>query len=377
MTAHGGPWNQIGKWTLVLLVVGSVLWTSVGAQQASDPSSIFRLVTFQTTGELRLGATQGNGESGIVDIHNAILALMAAGAPEVRTLSYIPADMKSLIEVGDPAVAAVKTVYKAALAMKTSGKVVDPGGERRVFHPITAVKLRAPIPNPRNVFGMAGNYKSATPTAKPATPPNPATQKPASGLSRAPDPTLPSFFLKSVAGIVGQDDEIVMNDLMKDGLPSSHEAELAVIIGRRAKNVTEAQAMDYVFGYTVHNDVSGRTLRTGASTSEGSSMTKGMDTFAPLGPFLTLKEDVPDPYNLAIETKLNGKVWPMPNAHTKYMEHRIAFSVSYLSRIMTLLPGDILATGVPAPTAPLNAGDTVEITIERLGTLRNRVVGKF
>ncbi len=81
--------------------------------------------------------------------------------------------------------------------------------------------------------------------------------------------------------------------------------------------------MDYVFGYTVHNDVSGRTLRTGASSSEGSSMTKGMDTFSPLGPFVTLKEDV------------------------------------------------------PAPTAPLNAGDTVEITIERLGTLRNRVVGKF
>jgi 2-keto-4-pentenoate hydratase/2-oxohepta-3-ene-1,7-dioic acid hydratase in catechol pathway len=105
-------------------------------------------------------------------------------------------------------------------------------------------------------------------------------------------------------------------------------------------------------------------------------MTKGMDTFAPLGPYLTLKEDVPDPYNLAIETKLNGKVFPMPNAHTRYMIHRIPAAISLLSHIMTLMPGDILATGVPAPTAPLTAGDTVEITIERLGTLRNRVVAK-
>jgi 2-keto-4-pentenoate hydratase/2-oxohepta-3-ene-1,7-dioic acid hydratase in catechol pathway len=191
---------------------------------------------------------------------------------------------------------------------------------------------------------------------------------------RDPDPSLPSFFLKSVAGIVGQDDDIVITDLMTDGLPSSHEAELAVVIGKRAKNVTEAQAMDYVFGYTVHNDVSGRTLRTGASSSEGSAMTKGMDTFAPIGPFITLKEDVPDPHNLAIETRLNGKVFPMPNAHTKYMRHRIPFVVAYLSRIMTLQPGDILSTGVPAPTAPLNIGDLVEVTVERLGTLRNRVV---
>jgi 2-keto-4-pentenoate hydratase/2-oxohepta-3-ene-1,7-dioic acid hydratase in catechol pathway len=365
------------KRVLVLLVLLAALWVPAGAQQGAGASSIFRLVTFQTTGELRLGATQGNGTENIVDIHNAILALMAAGAPEVRNLGYIPADMKTLVEVGDPAVTALKTVYKTALALKASGKLVDPGGERRVFYPPTSVQLRAPIGNPRNVFGMAGNYRRETAPATPPPAPNPATQKPASGLSRAPDRSLPSFFLKSVAAIVGPDDDIVMTDLMKDGLPSSHEAELAVVIGRRAKNVTEAQAMDYVFGYTVHNDVSGRTLRTGASSSEGSSMTKGMDTFAPLGPYVTLKEDVPDPHNLAIETKLNGKVFPMPNAHTKYMEHRIPFAVSYLSRIMTLLPGDIIATGVPAPTAPLNAGDTVEITIERLGTLRNKVVGKF
>lgn len=357
----------------------AALTTFAAAQQAQRPAPIFRLATFQTTGDLRLGATQGNGESDIVDIHNAIRALVALGAPEVRTLAYIPPDMKTLVEVGDSAVAAVKTVYRAALSHKAGGKLVDPGGDARVFYPHTSVRLRAPIPNPRQLFGMASNYRRVDAPAATQPRPAPAAARPAGasgegGLGRAPNPNLPSFFLKSVAGIVGPDDEIVMTDLLKDGYPNTHEAELAFVVGKRAKNVSESAALDYVFGYTVHNDVSGRTLQTGATSSEGSSMTKGMDTFAPLGPYLTLKEDVPDPYNLAIETKLNGKVFPMPNAHTKYMEHRIPAALSLLSQIMTLEPGDIVATGVPAPTAPLVPGDTVEITIERLGTLRNRIV---
>ena len=366
----------------VLCVFGliSSVWTPAAAQRSGE-ATIFRLVTFQTTGELRLGATEGDGSAGIVDIHNAIRALAAAGAPEVKSLGYIPADMKTLIEIGDAAVAGVKTVYRATLAAKANGRLTDPGGAARVLHPLTSVRLRSPIPNPQKVFGIAGNYHGMPTQAQPAAAAAPAApapaQAPAGGrLGRTPDRSLPSIFLKSVSGIVGQDDEIVMTTLLKDGYPNSHEAELAVVIGKVARNVSEADAMNYVFGYTVHNDVSGRTLRSGASSSEGSALTKGMDTFAPLGPFLTLKADVPDPHNLAIETKLNGKVFPMPNAHTKNMRHRIPASISFLSHVMTLYPGDIIATGVPAPTAPLTAGDTVEITIERLGTLRNKVVLK-
>ena len=360
---------------LMLAVVAvTALGAAAHAQNRPEEASIFRLVTFQTTGELRLGATQGNGESDIVDIHNAIRALIAAGAPEARNLSYVPADMKTLIEVGDTAVATVKTVYRASLALKSSGKFVDPGGERRVFYPHTAVRLRTPIPNPQKAFGLAGNYRRVDAPETPPPAPAPAPPANTSKLGRTPDRSLPSPFLKSVSSIVGPDDEIVMTELLADGYPSSHEVELAVVIGKRAKNISEAEAYNYIFGYTVHNDVSGRTLKTGASSSEGSSMTKGMDTFGPTGPYLTLREDVPDPHNLALETKLNGKVFPMPNAHSKNMIHRIPKTVAFISHIMTLEPGDIIATGVPAPTAPLTAGDTVEITIERLGTLRNRVV---
>ena len=342
--------------TAILAALGT---PAAAQQQPVGDQAIFRLLTFQTTGDLRLGATQGDGERDIVDIHNAALALKAANAPEVRTLPFIPAEMKALIEVGDEAVNAVKTVYRAALSMRSSGKFVDPGGERRVFYPHTAVRIRTPIPNVRKVFGMANNY----------------IEEGASISKR------PSFFLKSVDSIIGPSEPIIVSDFLLEGAKTrrganTHEPELAFVIGRRAENVSEAEAMDHVFGYTIHNDVSGRTLPTGRSGTEGSSMTKGMRTFGPTGPYITLKEDVPDPYSLRIVARINGRVADIPNGHTKYMVHRIATAVSMLSRIMTLEPGDIVATGVPDPDTPLQVGDTIEITVDRLGTLRNPVVGE-
>ena len=190
--------------------------------------------------------------------------------------------------------------------------------------------------------------------------------------------------LKSVDSIIGPGDPIVVSNFLLAGIKTctsgfcdnTHEPELAFIIGRRARNVAEADAMDYVLGYTIHNDVSGRTLPTGRTGTEGSSMTKGIRTFGPTGPYITLKEDVPDPYNLGIVARVNGQVVNIPNGNTKYMVHRIAKAVAMLSRIMTLEPGDIVATGVPDPDTALTVGDTIEAAVERLGTLRNPVVGE-
>ncbi len=103
-------------------------------------------------------------------------------------------------------------------------------------------------------------------------------------------------------------------------------------------------------------------------------MQKGLDTFAPCGPYLTLREDVPDPHNLTIEARLNGESWDIPNANTRHLTHNIPQIIAYLTQRITLLPGDIIATGVPAPVVPLRAGDTAEMIIGSLGTLRNRVV---
>lgn len=369
------PWvvrSFPGLLALLALVVTPVAVGSPAVPQQADEESIFHLLTFRTTGELRLGATEGDGQKDIVDIHNAILALKAIDAPEVADLPYVPADMRSLIEVGDPAVEGVKTVYQAALAHLADGSLEDPGGEFRVFHPPTSVHLETPIPNPHKMFGIASNYRDP---GEPAEPPAPLERtEPQEGFARPRDPGLVSPFLKSVAALCGPGDEIVMTDMLVDGFPNTHEIEFAYIIGRRAKNVPESEAMDYVFGYTIHNDVSGRSLPTGASGTEGSSMTKGMDCFGPTGPYITLAEDVPDPYDLDMETRLDGEVHEMPNANTMYMVHRIPAQIALLSSLMTLEPGDIIATGVPAPSAPIVAGDTVELYIERLGTLTNPVV---
>jgi acylpyruvate hydrolase len=335
--------------------------TAAEQQQPTDERNIFRLLTFERTGDLRLGATQGNGEADIVDIHNAIAALTAIDAPEVRNLPHIPIDMRSLIEEGDRAIQGVKTVYRTALSMRSSGKLAD-SGERRVFYAPSTVRVRTPIPNVRKVFGMANNYIEE-----------------GAQISK-----IASFFLKSVDSIIGPGDPIVVSDFLLAGAKTctsgfcdnTHEPELAFIIGRRARNVTEADAMNYVLGYTIHNDVSGRTLGTGRSSTEGSSMTKGIRTFGPTGPYITLKEDVPDPYNLSIVARVNGQPVNIPNGNTKYMVHRIATAVSMLSRIMTLEPGDIVATGVPDPDTALTVGDTIEAAVERLGTLRNPVVGE-
>ena len=142
----------------------------------------------------------------------------------------------------------------------------------------------------------------------------------------------------------------------------------------RAKNVSEAQAFDYVYGYTICNDVSARGLAQGEHPSQGSTISKGLDTFSPCGPYLTLKEEVPNPHSLALEAKINGKVFEMPNPNTSHLTFKIPQLIAYLSGRITLLPGDIVQTGVPAPVVTLKAGDTIEITIDRLGTLRNRVV---
>ena len=155
-----------------------------------------------------------------------------------------------------------------------------------------------------------------------------------------------------------------------------YEAELAVVIGRRARRVSEAEALDHVFGYTLINDVSARDLQFGdGQWTRG----KGLDTFAPLGPFITTRDEIADVQALKIEGRLNGEV--MQSSNTGKMIFKVAYLVSYLSQGMTLEPGDVIATGTPEgvgvfrdPPVLLKAGDVYEVEIEGLGMLRNPVV---
>jgi 2-keto-4-pentenoate hydratase/2-oxohepta-3-ene-1,7-dioic acid hydratase in catechol pathway len=157
-----------------------------------------------------------------------------------------------------------------------------------------------------------------------------------------------------------------------------YEAELAVVIGRRATRVSEADALDYVFGYTLINDVSARDLQFGdGQWTRG----KSLDGFAPLGPFITTRDEIADVQALNIEGRLNGAV--MQSSNTSKMIFKVPYLISYISQGITLEPGDVIATGTPEgvgifrePPVLLKAGDVFEVTIEKLGTLRNPVVGE-
>ena len=327
------------------------------AQQ--DGASTFRLLTFEAGASgPRMGTTRGNGNQEIMDVHNAVLYLLRSGASEGRTLPPIPIDMRSLVEAGAPSIAAVKSLHQTMTALRASGKFNEPGGIHRVFHPPSGISYLPPILNPSKIFGLAGNYIRKTPDGKPG----------AYDFAE-----YPSAFLKPPSAQVGHNSEINLEGLLTTGV---HEPEMAVIIGKRATNVPESQAMEYVMGYTVHNDVSARDLPQGQHNSQGSTISKGLDTFAPTGPYITLKEDVPNPHNLPISGVVNGKPWPIPNANTSFLTFNVPQLIAYLSERVTLEPGDIIATGVPGPVMVFEEGDVVELTIGHLGTLRSTVVSK-
>lgn len=340
---------SIGALATVLVGATPMRVSTAVAQPQPAERPIFRLLTFEAGSDMRLGATAGEGAD-VIDVHNGIRWLLQDGVEEARSLPYIPADMRALIEAGAQTIGAVRQVHDLVAARRTGGTMKDPGGRARVFHPHTGIRILPPVTNPSKIYGLAGNYPRGGDLA---------------------NPKYPSAFFKSPASLAGPGDVIDLAGLVTTGV---HEPEMSFVIGRRAKNVPAAQAFEYIVGYTICNDVSAREMEQGAHPTQGATFSKGLDTFSPCGPYLTLKEDVPDPHNLNIEARLNGKPSPMPNSNTRHLTFKIPQIVEYISRRMTLLPGDIIQTGVPAPVVPLKAGDTVEITIERLGTLQNRVV---
>ena len=188
-------------------------------------------------------------------------------------------------------------------------------------------------------------------------------------------PTKPVIFSKFSTCIIAPNEPIVVPD---ESTQTDYEAELAVVIGRRATNVNRADAMDYVFGYANFNDVSARDFQFADSQWQRG---KSCDTFAPIGPFIATADEVPDPQALSIKFRLNGET--MQNSTTGQMIFGVAELIEYLSRYFTLEPGDIIATGTPPgvgfarkPPVYLKDGDVCEVEIEGLGILSNPVTGQ-
>lgn len=186
-------------------------------------------------------------------------------------------------------------------------------------------------------------------------------------------PKEPIIFFKSTTSVSGPNDDIV---IPKNSGKTDWEVELAVVIGKRASYVEEDEAMEFVAGYCLHNDVSEREFQ----IERGGQWVKGKscDTFAPLGPWLATKEEIKDENNLRLWLTVNGK--KMQDSNTNDLIFKIPFLISYISRFMTLLPGDIISTGTPSgvglgfnPPVYLKAGDVVELGIDGLGTQKQKV----
>ncbi len=187
-------------------------------------------------------------------------------------------------------------------------------------------------------------------------------------------PSEPLLFPKTTNVLIGPDQDIVIPRFLKDygfkNLRTDHEAELALIIGDRCKDVSVDMAMNHVFGYTCMNDVSQRNLQNGDRT--GWFRGKSLDTFGPIGPRVVLAQDIPDPQNLVIRCRLNGKT--VQEANTSQMIFTIPQIIAFVSKNFTLMPGDIILTGTPSGVGPLSHGDTVEVEIQEIGVLKNTVV---
>ena len=210
--------------------------------------------------------------------------------------------------------------------------------------PLADVKLLAPVIPRSKVVAVGRNYREH-----------------AAELGNEA-PAEPLLFLKPNTSVIGPGDTIVRP---QQSSRVDFEGELAIVIGSIAKNVPEADAASVVFGYTVANDVTARDLQ----EKDGQwARAKGFDTFCPLGPVIETEFEVA---NQAIETRVNGEV--RQSGRLDDMVHSVASVIAYASAVFTLLPGDVILTGTPAGVGPIVAGDTVEVTVEGIGTLSNPV----
>ncbi len=239
---------------------------------------------------------------------------------------------------------------------KQARETLDAGPDTPGVVQTASVELGPPVPDPDKILCIGLNYADHANEA---------------GMAQT---EVPLFFAKFRNALVGPSAPIVLPRVSRE---IDYEGELAVVIGQRCKDVSVSSALEYVVGYSVFNDVSARDLQTQTSQFTAG---KALDTFAPMGPGIVLASDVPDPQALLLTTKVNGQ--EVQHASTASMIFSVAKVISFLSSLMTLEPGDIIATGTPSgvgfkrtPPLFLQDGDIVEVEIEDIGQLRNPVLG--
>ena len=229
--------------------------------------------------------------------------------------------------------------------------------------PLAQVQLLAPLENPGSLWAAAANYKD-----------HQAEMKAASGgpdrSAFSKDDLMAEFFLKPSSSIIGPGGTIVIPKVSNH---VDYEAELCVVIGKKARNLSEAQALDCVFGYTICWDISQRDPW-GRDRQNTRNIRKGFDTFTALGPWIVTKDELPEPQDTRILVELNGK--HVMTAHTKDMICGVRDHIRFLSSVLTLRPGDLITTGTPAGVAKLAPGDKLKGKIEKIGEMTLNVAAE-
>ena len=295
------------------------------AQESDD----MKLVSYQySDNQVHLGAVS---DDRVINLNQA-----SGGA--------LPDDMLRFLQLGSGAMQTARDAVKEA------------NGELR----LDDVKLLSPVPNPSKVVAIGLNYMDHIREAN-------------LGM-----PELATMFCKYPSSVIGSGEEIRWSTSLTEQV--DYEAELAVVIGKTARNVDAEVAYDYVAGYMNCNDVSARDLQ----FKPGDQWLRGkcLDTFCPLGPYLVTRDEIPDPHQLSIQCRVNGET--RQDSNTREMIYSVPYLIEYLSAAFTLLPGDVIATGTPHgvgafrdPPIWLQAGDEIEVEVEGLGILWNRCIVKL
>ena len=294
-------------------------------------------------------------EGNVVDLNYAYEYLLAKkGEPASKLLAgaVVPADSLAFLECGERAWKGAKEVLEASLplgAKNSSGKVMVLARSE--------VKLGPPVINPGRIICLAHNYTDFLEE------------------TGQPKPPVPRIFSKYHNALCGPDDPIIYPPMTKE---LGYEIEVAVIIGKEGKYIPKEKALDYVAGYSIFNDVSASDL-----TGVDKQVLRGktFDNFAPCGPYLVTKDEVPNPNNLDVCLWVNDTV--LQSSNTSKLVYNVQELVSFLSEVFTLMPGDIIATGTPGglakdrnPTTFMNVGDVCKLEVEKLGVLVNPVVAE-
>jgi acylpyruvate hydrolase len=327
-----------------------------------------RFVTFAPAPSIeRFGLVLGDGK--IIDVEGGFAAALARDVPLDRAAALAqamaPANARDFIANGRIALDAARQVLRFAEEAGRAGMALKgPRGEKIVFAE-GEVKLLAPVPRPRKFIAAGKNYfEHQDEMGRPAD-------------SKVPQ--LPIAHVQFASTVVGPDAAVAIPPETKH---LDYEVEIAVVIGRPAFAVTTERALDYVFGYTVYNDLSDRDLYRGEARLGGGVglLGKNFAGFAPLGPYLCTPDEIGDPQLLGLRSRVNGQM--RQNSTAQRMMYKIDQQIAHWSRI-GLEPGDVLGTGTPGGVAAgrkpdqeqwwLKPGDVVECEIDRIGTLRTHI----